>query len=198
MSLTAAGTLAALRRRLAAIEAAKVSFAPARPSGPDGGPLHFCGSPGPFPGDLHEIAAARESEMASATAFVLSLAARAAQTRATLWIAEDMALAESGALYGPALDAFGLAPERLLTVAAAHPRDLLWAMEEALRCRAVGAVIGEMAARRDRRGGGAAAVACRRRERRAGAAAARRAGGRRLHRRDALDRRRRAIGLVRA
>ena len=55
-----------------------------------------------------------------------------------------MALAESGAPYGPGLDAFGLAPERLLTVAAARPRDLLWAMEEALRCRAVGAVIGEL------------------------------------------------------
>ena len=59
------------------------------------------------------------------------------------WIAEDMALAESGALYGPGLDAFALAPERLLTVGVAHRRDLLWAMEEALRCRAVAAVIGE-------------------------------------------------------
>ena len=55
-----------------------------------------------------------------------------------------MALAESGAPYGPGLDAFGLAPERLLTVAAARPHDLLWAMEEALRCRAIGAVIGEL------------------------------------------------------
>ena len=55
-----------------------------------------------------------------------------------------MALAESGAPYGPGLDAFGLHPERLLTVSAAHSRDLLWAMEEALRCRAVGAVIGEL------------------------------------------------------
>ena len=62
----------------------------------------------------------------------------------TVWIAEDMALAESGAPYGPGLDRFGLAPERLLSVAAAHPRDLLWAMEEALRCRAAGAVIGEL------------------------------------------------------
>jgi len=60
-----------------------------------------------------------------------------------VWLAEDMALSESGAPYGPGLDAFGLAPERLLTVCAARPRDLLWAMEEALRCRVVGAVIGE-------------------------------------------------------
>jgi protein ImuA len=61
-----------------------------------------------------------------------------------VWIAEDMALAESGAPYGPGLDAFGLRPERLVTVQAARTRDLLWAMEEALHCRAVAAVIGEM------------------------------------------------------
>ena len=106
----------------------------------------------------------------------LRAGAGGARTRThTCWIAEDMALAESGAPYGPGLDAFGLAPERLLTVAAARPRDLLWAMEEALRCRAVGAVIGEWRHGDDRHGGGAAAVARGGRERRARAAAARRA-----------------------
>ena len=61
-----------------------------------------------------------------------------------LWIAEDLSLAENGAPYGPGLDGIGIAPERLITVAAARERDVLWAMEEALRCRAVGMVIGEM------------------------------------------------------
>ncbi len=68
----------------------------------------------------------------------------ASRNDAVVWIAEDMALAESGAPYGPGLDGFGLSPERLLTVSVAHRRDLLWAMEEALRCRAVAAVIGEL------------------------------------------------------
>ena len=93
-------------------------------------------------GALHEIAAVSEAHLAAATGFALGLAARG-QAR-LLWIAEDMALAESGAPYGPDLDAFGLLPERLLTVAATRPHDLLWAMEEALRCRAIGAVIGEL------------------------------------------------------
>jgi protein ImuA len=67
--------------------------------------------------------------------------------RAVLWIAEDLSLCENGAPYGPGLDAAGIAPEELITVAAARARDALWAMEEALRCRAVGVVIGEIRAR---------------------------------------------------
>src|SRR5262249_6332527 len=57
--------------------------------------------------------------------------------RNVFWIAEDLSLAENGAPYGPGLDEIGIAPERLITVAAARERDVLWAMEEALRCRAV-------------------------------------------------------------
>jgi protein ImuA len=123
-------------------------------------------------GALHEIAAPSEAHLAAATGFALGLSASSCpalcrastsfggtlkqdvdgrdkpghdgRERGVLWIIEDMALSESGAPYGPGLDLFGLAPERLLTVAAARPRDLLWAMEEALRCRAMAAVIGEV------------------------------------------------------
>jgi protein ImuA len=41
----------------------------------------------------------------------------------------------------------GVAPQRLITVIAARGHDVLWAMEEALRCRAVGTVIGELRTR---------------------------------------------------
>jgi protein ImuA len=117
-------------------------------------------------GALHEIAAAHETETAAATGFVLALAARQSfpsclgksrtdesvgrariAARSVLWITEDFSLAENGAPYGPGLDGAGIAPERLITVTAAHGRDVLWAMEEALRCRAVGVVIGEMRSR---------------------------------------------------
>ncbi len=141
MSLSAATSLAALRRRLAALEAAP-SRTRARGSGLDAGPLACCGMT-VAPGVLHEVAARAEPDMAAASGFTLTLSVRSAGNRATLWIAEDMALAESGALYGPGLEAFGLPPERLIRVAVAHEREVLWAMEEALRCRGVGAVIGE-------------------------------------------------------
>jgi protein ImuA len=92
-------------------------------------------------GALHEIAAARETEIPAATGFALALAARAEGP--LVWVAEDMAIWESGAPYGPGLFALGLAPERLIAVAATKSRDVLWAMEEALACGA-GAVLGEI------------------------------------------------------
>ena len=73
-----------------------------------------------------------------------------------VWVAEDLSRAENGLLYGPALDEAGIAPEQLIMITAAHGRDVLWAMEEALRCRAVGVTIGEM------RGHGIEQVASRR------------------------------------
>jgi protein ImuA len=160
-----------LRRQLCALEA---------PGGHTGeyGALLALGNPaidGALGGGLgssalHEIAAAREAEVAAASIFALALAARMtsrrrappaipnswqarehdgaisvpAAGRNVIWIAEDLSLVENGALYGPALDGIGIAPEQLITVAAARTRDVLWAMEEALRCRAVGMVIGEM------------------------------------------------------
>jgi protein ImuA len=93
---------------------------------------------------LHEMAAATESAITAATHFALGLAAHGKEPRAVLWIAEDMGLLENGAPYGPGLDSLGLSPERLVRVAAAKSRDVLWAMEEGLRCRSVGVVIGEV------------------------------------------------------
>jgi protein ImuA len=115
-------------------------------------------------GALHEIAAVRESEASAATGFALAVTARftgrsrrndpgraqgrlSTGGRAVLWIAEDLLIRENGAPYGPGLEEVGIAPEQLITVAATRTRDVLWAMEEALRCRAVGAVIGETATR---------------------------------------------------
>ena len=142
MSQDAASTLAALRRRLASIEGADLP----RARRTDDGPLNGCAGAADALalGALNEIAAAHESDMATATGFVLPLAAWVSGRRATVWIAEDMALAENGAPYGPGLDAFGLMPERLIRIAVAHAREVPWAMEEALRSRGVGAVIGEV------------------------------------------------------
>ena len=155
-----------LRRQLGALETATGLAS-------DCGALFALGTPvmdaalggGLGGGTLHEIAAVREAEVTAAIGFTLALAARRMSLRgapignscnarnddrpvsvpsSVLWTAEDLSLAENGALYGPGLDQIGIAPERLITVAAPRTRDVLWTMEEALRCRAVGMVIGEM------------------------------------------------------
>ena len=61
-----------------------------------------------------------------------------------LWIATDFARREGGGPYGPGLDLFGLSPARLLVLTVSRPADVLWAMEEGLRCRALACVIAEL------------------------------------------------------
>jgi protein ImuA len=62
-----------------------------------------------------------------------------------VWIQPDFATAEAGFLYGPGLDLMGLPMARFIVLRVPRPRDALWAMEEALKCRAVGAVVAEFA-----------------------------------------------------
>ncbi|MEM7775116.1 MAG: hypothetical protein AAF732_05860 [Pseudomonadota bacterium] len=52
--------------------------------------------------------------------------------------------AELGHWYGPGLLSFGLDPARLLVVSARRQSDVLWALEDGLRSRALVAVIGQI------------------------------------------------------
>jgi protein ImuA len=61
-----------------------------------------------------------------------------------LCIQTDYAGLAAGAPYGLGLDGFGLAMEQLLILRVAHPRDALWAFEEALKCPALAAVVAEL------------------------------------------------------
>lgn len=47
-------------------------------------------------------------------------------------------------IFPPALKTFGLEPHRILFVDTARPKQTLWALEEALKCEAVTAVVGEL------------------------------------------------------
>ena len=96
-------------------------------------------------GGLHEIAPVAPAHLGVASGFALALAARAQGTCGeVLWIATDFAIGEGGGAYGPGLDLFGLASARLLVLRVAKPVDVLWAMEEALRCRALACVAAEL------------------------------------------------------
>jgi len=95
---------------------------------------------------LHEISATSPLHLGAAAGFALALAARAPDPhRQALWIVTDFGALETGALYGPGLDQLGLSTERLLIAHLARPVDALFAMEEALKCRALATVVAEFA-----------------------------------------------------
>lgn len=96
-------------------------------------------------GAMHEVAPTAALHLGAATGFTLALAVLAgAQAKDTIWIQTDFAAAEVGPPYGPGLDAFGLASERLVVLRVPRAIDVLWAMEEALKHRAPAAVIAEL------------------------------------------------------
>jgi protein ImuA len=94
---------------------------------------------------LHEFAPAAPVHLAAASGFALALAARAARMGGeVLWIATGFAMGEGGGPYGPGLDQFGMASARLLVLRVPRAADVLWAMEEGLRCRALAGVVAEL------------------------------------------------------
>jgi protein ImuA len=99
-------------------------------------------------GALHEIVAASPGDAPAASGFALALAARFAAARKgmapILWIVEAHAATETGAPYAPGLAAHGIDPARLVLVSTRDGRESLWAMEEALKCRALAAVVADI------------------------------------------------------
>lgn len=99
-------------------------------------------------GALHEIVAASPGDAAAASGFALALATRFAApcppASSIVWIIEDQAKAEAGLPYAPGLAIHGLDPRRLIVVATASGQDTFWAMEEALRCKSLAAVVAEV------------------------------------------------------
>jgi protein ImuA len=96
-------------------------------------------------GALHEVGPAAPGDGGAATGFATALAVLALREgRQAIWIRPDFAAAEAGELYGPGLALMGLPLQRLIVLRVPRARDGLWAMEEALQCRAAGAVVAEL------------------------------------------------------
>jgi protein ImuA len=96
-------------------------------------------------GAVHEIGPAAPRDGGATTGFAAALAVLALREgRHAIWIRPDFIAAEAGELYGPGLALMGLPLQRLVVLEVPRPRDALWAMEEALQCRAVGAVMTEL------------------------------------------------------
>ncbi|MBI3706946.1 MAG: hypothetical protein HY246_04620 [Proteobacteria bacterium] len=131
--------LDALRARLAGLErlhsAARPCPTAALPCGfpPIDRTLPWRGLPR---GCLHEISGAPGD--AATAGFAAAVLSRFAAHGPIVWITRIREL------YAPGLQSLGLAPQRLMLVHIARAADALWAIEEALRCAALAAVIAEI------------------------------------------------------
>jgi protein ImuA len=101
-----------------------------------GGRWSLPGAPGPT---LSELFAAHPRD----NGWIGFLLAHVAVGKPLLWVQERMAILEAGRIYPPGLGRQGIIPE-IIHVTARDARSALWAMEEGLRCAALGAVIGEL------------------------------------------------------
>ena len=109
----------------------------ALPSPPPQAGAESRGAPFPASPTLSELfsASARDGGWAG---FLLD---RISPGQPLLWVQERMAILEGGRLHPPGL---GRIAEGLIHVEARDAKSVLWAMEEGLRCSALGAVIGEL------------------------------------------------------
>lgn len=142
MSGARTNTLASLRGSIERIEAHADATAPARVA------LGHVDADAMLQGGLalaavHEVfAEGRQS--AAATGFIAGLAGRATARRPLVWVRQDFAEMESGALSMSGLAELGLDPRRVVTVHAADVDAALRTAADALACDALGAVVLEV------------------------------------------------------
>jgi len=98
-------------------------------------------------GVLHEVFGDDQRVAAAALGFALGQARQllGGPRRAVLVVQFGHEAQALGVPYGSGLAHFGLDPASLVLVRAETPVELLWAMEEAIGCRAVAAVIADLA-----------------------------------------------------
>jgi len=100
----------------------------------------------PPAGLLHEVYADEQRNGSAALGFALGLAKGllTPERPALLMLQLAHAAQDLGLPYGAGLSGFGIDPEALLLGRLANLPELLWAIEEAIACRAIAAVIAEV------------------------------------------------------
>ena len=136
-------TLATLRSRITRLEAGDGAHQARRVAlGHAGADALLQG--GLATGALHEVFAEGGRQATTATGFVFGLAGRVAARRPLVWIRQDYAERETGALSSSGLAELGLDPRALVTVRAPDLEAALRIAADALACDALGAVVLEV------------------------------------------------------
>jgi protein ImuA len=137
MAISNPDTIAQLRKDILLLQGFRPPAAGAVDTGL--GPMTAAFPNGVFPtGAVHEFLSTGPTSAAATGGFVSGLAATLMSSGgACLWIG-------SRRVFPPGLKAFGIEPDRVVFVDVKKEKDICWAMEEALKCEGLAAVIGEL------------------------------------------------------
>jgi protein ImuA len=93
-----------------------------------------------FPlGAVHEFLWARKEDITATSGFIAGILSQLMSLHgAVLWISV------SRKIFPPALKSFGVEPDRVVFIDVRDEKNVLWAVEEALKCGALSAVVGEV------------------------------------------------------
>ncbi len=92
----------------------------------------------PF-GAVHEFIAATAEDKAASLGFIAGILSSCLKNNgAAIWITD------TGNTFPPALQTFGIAPDKIIFIKLNRAKEILWAMEEALKCKGLAAVICEV------------------------------------------------------
>lgn len=93
-----------------------------------------------FPlGAIHEFISQTPEDATATSGFVAGILSSLMRNRgALIWISA------SRKIFPPALKSFGISPDRIIFIDLQKEKEILWAMEEALKCKGLSAVVGEM------------------------------------------------------
>jgi len=95
---------------------------------------------GVFPtGAMHEFLAANQDEAAARCGFTAAVVGKLMQDRGVcIWIGRKMEV------FPRSLAQFGIGPERVIFITPGSETQVIWAMEEALKCEGLAAVVGNI------------------------------------------------------
>lgn len=104
------------------------------------GPMRFAFPNAQFPiGAIHEFISTNTETAASTDGFIAGVLASIMQNSGiSLWISS------ARNIFPPALTLFGVKPEKIIFIDLKKEKEILWAMEEALTCEGLSAVVGEI------------------------------------------------------
>lgn len=103
------------------------------------GPINDAFPNGIFPtGAIHEFILAKTEQTAATLGFVSGIVGKLAQSAGvTLWISSHRSV------FPPGLAMFGIGPDKIIFIDLQNELDCFWAMEEALKCTGLTAVVCE-------------------------------------------------------